>query len=263
MKIAFAGKGGTGKTSIAAWTADYLARCGQNVWLIDADTALSLGSASGLPDADLPIPLSQRKDLINEYIGQGLLNLTPDVQDLPEKLAVTLPPSQAPLLGETKKRGTKQLLLMGGIAGAGSGCACEANALLKALLAHLVYERSGYVLVDLEAGVEHLGRGTVAEVDALVIVSEPSARSLNVARSIHKMASELGLKKQTLVLNRSLTEPVELPERENLPASIIAIPELAGLKEKMLFSGSVLDLPEQAIIDNLIKQLLQNISKLD
>lgn len=91
MKLAFAGKGGAGKTTLTAWTADYLARHGHNVWLIDADTALSLGRASGLARTDLPAPLINRHDIIMERISSGLINLTPDVEDLPEALSVAVP----------------------------------------------------------------------------------------------------------------------------------------------------------------------------
>ncbi len=257
MKIAFAGKGGVGKTTVAAWMADYLARAGHNVWLVDADTALSLGVAPGLAPEDLPVPLVQRKDLLEEYISSGVLSLTPDVSGLPERLAVPLPQSQAPLVAGATARGQKQLLVMGTVTAAGGGCACEANALLKALLAHLIYDSKDYVLVDLEAGVEHLGRGTVASVDRLVIVSEPSLRSLETAASISALAGELGLRDQILVLNRcdpaagaALPAQLALPERRYFSG------DLPGLRAKQMTDGSVLDLPEQAEIDKLMAALL-------
>ena len=256
MKIAFAGKGGVGKTTIAAWMADYMARAGHNVWLVDADTALSLGVASGLAPEALPVPLVQRKDLLEEYIGAGVLSLTPDVSALPEQLAVALPDSQAPLVEGATERGRKQLLVMGTVTSAGGGCACEANALLKALLAHLIYDSKDYVLVDLEAGVEHLGRGTVASVDRLVIVSEPSLRSLETASHIGTLAAELGLHDQILILNRCNEGEVTLPEQLELPERRYFSGDLAGLRAKMLSDGSVLDLPEQETIDALMASLL-------
>ncbi|MBU1247106.1 MAG: AAA family ATPase, partial [Proteobacteria bacterium] len=200
MKIAFAGKGGVGKTTLCAWTADYLARQGKNVWMVDADTALSLGAASGLPASELPVPLVEREDLVRERIGAGMLNLNPDVSDLPETLAVEIPLGSPPAQGITP--GRKRLLVMGTVTGAGGGCACTANALLKALLAHIVMDSSHdtWVLVDLEAGVEHLGRGTVSHLDGLVVVSEPSMRGLGVAAEIGRLATDLDLTNQTLVL---------------------------------------------------------------
>jgi len=256
MKIAFAGKGGVGKTTIAAWMADHMARAGHNVWLVDADTALSLGVASGLEPEKLPVPLVQRKDLLEEYIGSGVLSLTPDVSGLPEQLAVALPESEAPLVEGADQRGRKQLLVMGTVTSAGGGCACEANALLKALLAHMIYDSQDYVLVDLEAGVEHLGRGTVASVDRLIIVSEPSLRSLETASRIGTLAAELGLKDQILILNRCDSDDTVLPEQLDLPSRRYSCGDLPGLRTKMLSDGSVLDLPEQESIDTLMAALL-------
>ena len=127
MKLAVAGKGGVGKTTIAAWLGDHLARQGRDVWLVDADTALSLGAAMGLAPGDIPAPLIADADLIRSRVGTGMISLTPEVADLPERLSV--------------RAGLARLLVMGSVAGAGGGCACEANALLKALVAHLVLTR--------------------------------------------------------------------------------------------------------------------------
>lgn len=258
MKLAFAGKGGAGKTTLCSWIADWLARNGHDVWLVDADTALSLGQASGLAPNELPEPLVTRKELIRERIGQGFINLAPDVQDLPAKLSVALPPGGEPLSGVTP--GERRLLVMGTVAGAGGGCACEANALLKALLMHLVMEREGWVLVDLEAGVEHLGRGTVANVDAVVVVSEPSMRSLQTASSIGRLAAELGVPRQLLALNGA-DEDVELPQMEGLPPLAVTIPQFKGLRQRQLTSPCVLALPEQQEIDALVAKLLAGLMK--
>lgn len=257
MKIAVAGKGGVGKTAIAAWLGDHLAREGRNVFLIDADTALSLGRASGLSPALLPRPLIGREDLVAERVGAGLMALCPEVGDLPERLAVELPlggrpgafqgPCDPDRVGsEWPGPGRKRLLVMGGAASAGGGCACAANALLKALLAHVVLDRHEWVIVDLEAGVEHLGRGTVAGVDGLVVVSEPSLRGLETAASIARMARELGLSRQALVLNRADADasPPSLPELADLPPLAASLPCLDSLVQRQLADGSVLGLPE-------------------
>lgn len=257
MKIAFAGKGGVGKTTLCAWTADRLARMGHNVWMIDADTALSLGAASGIPTAYLPVPLVEREDLVRERIGQGVLQLNPDVSDLPETLAVDVPLGSTPLPGTTP--GRKRLLVMGTITGAGGGCACTANALLKAVLAHIVMDRDDWVLVDLEAGVEHLGRGTVMHVDGLAVVSEPSMRGLSVAAEIGSLAADLGLKKQTLVLNR-YSGNGDLPQLDGLPALGATIPPLDGLLDRQLTSASVMGLPESAQLDALVDEVLAQLN---
>ncbi len=250
MKIAIAGKGGVGKTTLTARLGNSLALCGQDVWLIDADTATSLGQACGLSDAELPPPLAAQKELLHERTTAGnnsLLSLTPKVDDLPESLCVPLP-----VVGkcqQASKHGKKNLLLMGGLHHAGGGCACEANALLKALLAHLVLERKEWVLVDLEAGVEHLGRGTVASVDCLLIVAEPSRHSLNIAAQVGQMAMDMGLDKQVLVLNRATEEDKDVLTNlsmDGLPKDCIAIPPCTTLLASRLTSAAVLGLDERA-----------------
>lgn len=251
MKIAFAGKGGVGKTTLCAWLGDYLARRGHDVILVDADTALSLGQACGLDPGELPAPLSAREDLIRERIGSGFLSLNPDVSDLPGELSVELPVEA----GGGIRPGRKRLLTMGSITGAGDGCACAANALLKSVLAHLVLREESYVLVDLEAGVEHLGRGTVAGVDGLVVVSEPSRRSLETAARVGGLASELGLARQVLAVNRGVGEP-RLPDMDGLPDKVVHIPVLASLAGRQLEEASVLGLEDWPAIDDACARLM-------
>lgn len=254
MKLAFAGKGGVGKTTLAAWTADYLARQGKNVWMVDADTALSLGQASGLAPAELPEPLVLREDIIRERIGSGIYSLSPEVSDLPSTIAVDVPLSD----GEScDQPGTKKLLVMGTVTGAGGGCACKANSLLKAVLAHLVLDQDDWVLVDLEAGVEHLGRGTVAGVDGLVIVTEPSKRSLDTGADISAMAKELGLSNQLLVVNRF--DGNDVPKNDGLPETCLTMPSITELVYTQLHSGTVTGLNVQEDIDALLENMLRRI----
>lgn len=241
MKLAVAGKGGVGKTSVTAWLGDCLARRGEDVWLVDADTALSLGQALGLPEKDIPPPLAQNTELIRERVGEGFIRLNPDVEDLPERLA--------------RQVGNLKLLVMGSIAAAGGGCACSANALLKALLAHLIIERGQWIIVDLEAGVEHLGRGTVQSVDGLIVVSEPSMRSLRTAATISSLAKDMGLSRQALVINRAPVDFV-LPETGGLPLLTAAIPAFTSLACRQLTNPSVLDLPERNEIDRFCEGII-------
>lgn len=256
MKIAIAGKGGVGKTSTSAWLADYLARQGKKVFLVDADTALSLGQASGLTKNALPTPLIQRQDLVKERIGAGILNLNPEVNDLPEALGVDLE-----IFGPIEKEGGfKRLLVMGSVAQAGGGCACAANSLLKALLAHLVLERDEWVIVDLEAGVEHLGRGVVSNVDGLLVISEPSRRGLETAADIARLSADLGLTRQALVLNRFSGNgtSIDIPY---LPPLIASMPVLDSLVERQLESTSVMGLEEQEALDQLCSNILKKLSE--
>lgn len=253
MKIAFAGKGGVGKTTLCAWLGDYLAGRGRDVWLVDADTALSLGMACGLEPGDLPSALARSEELVRERIGSGIMCLNPELSGLPEQLAVRLPFAGTPVPGI--RPGSKRLLLMGRVDEGGIGCACGANALLKAFLAHIFFDqRDGDVLVDMEAGVEHLGRGTVEAADGLVVVSEPSLRSLYTAAEVARLARQLGLTRQVLVINRyegpleadGLTPVLELPRArggeslDGLPETRLAVPVLPVLRARQWEDGCVL-----------------------
>jgi len=243
MKIAVAGKGGVGKTSLSAWLGDYLARQGRDVWLVDADTALSLGEALGLPGAQAPRPLIEDDELVRERVGAGgFINLSPRVEDLPERLAV-------PVAG-------MRLLVMGTVAGAGGGCACAANALLKALLAHLILEREQWLIVDLEAGVEHLGRGVIAGVDGLAVVAQPGARSLRVAAGVGAMAAQLGLRRQALFLN-SCEQAPDLPDMAGLPKLAAHLRPLPSLLSRQLEDGCVLHLDERDEIDAACEKIVR------
>jgi len=237
MKLAIAGKGGAGKTSLTVWLADYLARNGNDVWLVDADTALSLGPALGLSDEEVPTPLVQKKELIEERVGTGgFIDMNPQVDDLIPQL--------------TKEIRGMHLLVMGTIAGAGSGCGCAANALLKSMLLKLAMKTTQWLFVDLEAGVEHLGRGTIGNVDGLIIVSEPSFRSLQTGAKISSLASDLGLKNQRLVLNRSDNDFEPSPELA-LPQIAARIPPMDSLVKQQQYTPSVLDLPDREYIDSI------------
>lgn len=239
--MAFAGKGGVGKTSATAWLGDYLARQGEDVWLIDADTALSLAVACGLNLENVPQSLAKNEALIREYVGEGMMCLNPDLVGLPQKLALEMP-----LIGPVHqgvKAGKKRLLLMGGVEAGGAGCACGAHSLLKAFLAHMLYKEAGHVLLDMDAGVEHLGRGTAAVVDGVVVVSEPSLRSLNTAADVARLAGQLGLTRQVLLLNRHEGQrlPSPLPSAlAFLPRLVITMPLLHELHARQWEHGSVL-----------------------
>lgn len=243
MKLAVAGKGGVGKTTLSVWLGEYLAQQGRDVWLVDADTSLSLGPALGLSEEETPKPLVQQEELIRERVGSGgFINLNPKVDDL--------------LHGLAKEVRGMHLLLMGTVAGAGSGCGCAPNTLLKAALAHLILWSSQWVIVDLEAGVEHLGRGTISSVDGLVVVSEPSLRGLQTASRISSMASSLGLSRQVLVLNRGEEQAMALPQDLDLPPLATNIPFLDSLQKQQQKSSSVLDLPDRDRIHELCSHVL-------
>jgi len=195
MKWAVAGKGGVGKTTVTAGLARSLAALGRHVFLIDADPDPNLAGALGVAlgsqaDDHRLRPLVQSRDLIQERIGaQGLLRLNPDLSDIPEQFRVQVGPNL-------------WLMVVGAVGTGGGGCACGANVLVKSLIGHVLLEQREDVLIDLEAGVEHLGRATVAQVDALIVVAEPSPRSVETIARIRTLAGQIGLTRILAVGNR-------------------------------------------------------------
>ncbi|MGD9338600.1 MAG: AAA family ATPase, partial [Syntrophobacterales bacterium] len=176
MKIAISGKGGVGKTTLSAFLCRWFGDQGHTVLAIDADPATNLGTALAIPGADSLPPITEMKDLIAERTGTqpgsmgGFFKLNPKVDDLPEKIAIS--------------DGNIRLMVMGGVQQGGSGCLCPENALLKTLVSHLILARGEIVIMDMAAGLEHLGRGTAQAVDRLIIVVEPGRRSIEVAQRI-------------------------------------------------------------------------------
>jgi CO dehydrogenase maturation factor len=199
-KIAIGGKGGVGKTTVSAIWAQLFAQDGLDVLAIDADPDTNLCSAFGIPSDQSPEPLIKMKELIAERTGTGkesvgmYFTLNPSVGDLPEQYWV-------------KANGVK-LLVLGAITRAGGGCACPEGAFLKALLTHTILQRQELVIVDLAAGVEFMGRASVQGTDALVLVVEPGARSIETARNMANMAQRLGIRHIGIVANK-ITESIQ------------------------------------------------------
>jgi CO dehydrogenase maturation factor len=193
LKVAFCGKGGVGKTTVAALFIRKLAEAGTRVVAVDADPVPSLASALGFPGDVRLEPLSALEDLIRERTGATpgwgtLFRLNPTVDDLPERLGAT--------------RGNVRLIVMGTVDRGGSGCVCPQSVMLKALVSHLLLQPDQAVVMDMEAGVEHLGRGTAASVDRMVVVVDPGQRSQDAARRIRGLAADLGVTSLSVVANR-------------------------------------------------------------
>jgi CO dehydrogenase maturation factor len=193
LKIAITGKGGVGKTTIAAGLARLFARDGREVVGVDADPDANLGAALGADARSLQMltPIARMNELVAERAGSagGFFRLNPKVDDLPESLALDAD-------------GVK-LIVLGSVEKGGGGCICPESTLLRALVRHLVVERSGVVVMDMDAGIEHLGRGTASYVDAFVVVAEPGRRSIQTADTIGRLAREIGVERSLLVVNRA------------------------------------------------------------
>jgi CO dehydrogenase maturation factor len=198
MKIAVSGKGGVGKTTFASFLIRALANQGIKVLAIDADPDANLAQALGVTDLSGIVPISQMKALIEERteakVGSmgSFFKINPKVDDLPESLSV-------------KVDGIK-LMVLGGVKKGGGGCICPESTLLKNIVRHIVLARNEAVILDMEAGLEHLGRGTAMAVDRLVVVVEPGRRSIETAQQIRTLAEDIGLKKLSLVGNKIRSE---------------------------------------------------------
>ena len=196
MKLAISGKGGVGKTTLSALLAQAYADAGRMVLAADADPSPCLAGALGFP-AELREqlhPIAEMDDLIEERTGAkpgtrgGFFTINPRVDDIPDRFSVAY-------------RGVK-LLEMGSVDLGGSGCICPESAMLKTLFTHLLFRQEDILILDMYAGVEHLGRATVDFVDAMIIVVEPTRRSLGTAAQIKQLANDIGLTKLWLVGNK-------------------------------------------------------------
>ena len=202
MKIAITGKGGVGKTTLSSMLACILSQH-YKVFAIDADPDMNLASSLGIRE---PItPISKMKDLIKERTGAEpgssfgeVFRMNPKISDLPESLSINY-----------DEKGNLKLLVMGTIDKGGEGCICPASVLLKALMRNLILKKDEFVILDMEAGIEHLGRKTAEAVDLMIIVVEPGLKSIETAERIKKLACDINIPKLVCVINKVPNETEE------------------------------------------------------
>lgn len=194
MKLAFSGKGGVGKTTIVTLWARVLKDRGYPAVLIDADPDMNLVTVLGLKTDTPIIPISELKELIAERTGvevgkaASFFKLNPKVDDIPENYCINY-------------QGMK-VLVMGTVKRGGGGCTCPENAFLKNLLNYLFISMDEWILLDMEAGIEHLGRGTAIGVDHMVVIVEPNITSLETAHRIKKLSKDIGIKSLFVIGNK-------------------------------------------------------------
>jgi len=241
MKLAISGKGGVGKTLLASMLSKIFAESGYSVIAIDADPDANLAATLGFPNPERITPISEMSDLIEERTGvrpgqsAPYFRLNPKVDDIPEKYAL-------------KQNGIR-LMRMGRLKKGGTGCYCPENALLRALLTHLLVARNEVVILDMEAGIEHLGRGTAGAVDNLIVVVEPGRRSIETAHNIEKLAEEIGLQNIAVVGNKVRSQT----DKEFLISSLPGfeflgfIPYDPAVVDADLANQSLLDSSQQVI----------------
>lgn len=194
MKIAVTGKGGVGKTTFAATLARLYAEEGRTVLAADVDPDANLGLALGFPEdlLDSIVPITKMRKLVQERTGANddnkFYKINPKVNDIPDTYSKTC-------------NGVK-LLVLGTVDTAGSGCVCPEHVMLRRIINHLVLRSDDVVVLDMEAGLEHLGRGTTAGMDQFVVVIEPGARSIQTYKNVKRLAEGLGVKQVRVVANK-------------------------------------------------------------
>jgi CO dehydrogenase maturation factor len=207
MKIAVSGKGGVGKTTIVALLGYLYKEEGKKVILVDADTNGNLASALGYRSAQIT-PVSEMKELIEERVGSGgIFKLNCRVDDIPEEYSLNLE--------------GMRLLVIGGVKRGGSGCACPQNTFVRNLIASLMLEKDEVVILDMEAGIEHLGRATAKAVEVMLVVTEPGMRSINTALEIERLAKDIGIEMVFVVGNKIRSQKEISFIEDNISLSIL------------------------------------------
>lgn len=251
MKLAVTGKGGVGKTTICALLARAYADAGNRVLAVDADPNTTLASCLGFPSPENIPALTEMSDLIEERTGVkpgtpgAVFQMNPRVDDIVERFSVS--------------HNGISLLRMGMVKSGGAGCYCPENAFLKNLISHLFFGEQDVLIMDMEAGVEHLGRGTVRSVDWLLVAVEPSRQSMDTAKRIQTLAADIGLTRIGAICNKCRSEE----EKDFVVKSLATLPLLGVLPyDESLRKSELEGRPPEASLPTINTEISNIIARL-
>lgn len=206
MKISICGKGGSGKSTIVTLLANEAVARGYQVLVVDSDES-NLGLFRMLGFDRSPIPLMELaggKKSLKRRMGQP--NVLAET-----KIAINHIPEQHLL-----KRDGLKLVTIGKILQSLEGCACPMGVLSREFLKKLTLEKDELVIVDMEAGVEHFGRGVETSIDSVLVVIEPSFESLELAERINSLAAGIGIKDVRAILNKMPSDEIAVKLEKEL-----------------------------------------------
>jgi len=252
MKIAVSGKGGVGKTTISSSLAKLFKKEGFRVYAVDADADSSLGLALGIDEKvlDNMKPMIEMKDLIGEIAGEGALyTLNPEVDSIIRQYSIDF-------------EGIR-FLRMGGIKKGGSSCYCRENTFLKALMNSLIIDTKDIVILDMGAGIEHLTRGTSANVDLMLVVTEPGKSSVQTARIVEGLAKELGVKEIRFIANKVRTEKERAFIAQNFkPDELLGVVGYdEEIAERSMGYGQQTAMSENQELENLLYKIVNRVKE--